>query len=88
MGIFSHNLWIVSRSIVLVVASAYLGLSALMYIFQSRLIYHPVRVITMTPKNIGLTYENATFKAEDKGIFFMRYMRKWIKERSDDEGLV
>ena len=65
MGIFSHNFWIVSRSIVLVVACAYLGLSTLMYIFQSRLIYHPVHVITMTPENIGLTYENTTFKAED-----------------------
>ena len=47
------------------VAVVYVGLAALLYLFQSRLIYFPMREIAATPKAVGLAYEGVRFTAED-----------------------
>jgi hypothetical protein len=43
----------------------YAGLTLLLFIFQTRLIYFPVRQIEATPAAIGLAYEAVQFEAED-----------------------
>lgn len=47
------------------VAVVYVGLATLLYLFQSRLIYFPMREIAATPKAVGLAYEDVRFTAED-----------------------
>ncbi len=43
----------------------YSGFAILLYIFQSRLIYFPVREYLATPEYLGLHYEEVTFPADD-----------------------
>ena len=65
MDIISHNIWAVSRSIILVAACVYLGITALVFFFQARLVYYPSGDITATPVDIGLDFEDVVFTAED-----------------------
>ena len=43
----------------------YLGVALLVYIFQGRLLYHPTSTIQATPRQIGLAFEDVTFKTGD-----------------------
>lgn len=52
-------------SIVGIIAVFYLGLSLLLFLFQSRFIYFPLKHIEATPATIGLTYETVQFEADD-----------------------
>ncbi len=59
-----------------VLTIGYLILIALMYIFQSKLIYFPFTEINVTPKNIGLEYESITFESNDKTKLHAWYIEK------------
>jgi fermentation-respiration switch protein FrsA (DUF1100 family) len=51
--------------VVLIPIGAYAGLVALLFFFQSRFVYFPVRTITVTPAAVGLAYEDIHFRSED-----------------------
>lgn len=53
-------------SIIGIIAAFYVGLSLLLFLFQSRFIYFPLRQIEATPAIIGLAYETMQFEAEDR----------------------
>ncbi|MBN2269309.1 MAG: alpha/beta hydrolase [Sedimentisphaerales bacterium] len=44
---------------------AYLGWAATLYCVQSRLLYRPVREVLHSPEELGLYYEDITFKSKD-----------------------
>jgi len=52
-------------SIIGIIVAFYVGLSLLLFLFQSRFIYFPLRQIEATPAILGLTYEAVQFEAED-----------------------
>ena len=52
-------------SIIGIIAAFYVGLSLLLFLFQSRFIFFPLRQIEATPAIIGLPYETVQFEAED-----------------------
>lgn len=54
-------LWLLS-----VLAIFFLILLALLFIFQSRLVYFPSSDIEATPEDYGLEYEDVYFKTEDE----------------------
>jgi hypothetical protein len=61
---FSSAIW----SFLLLVFGAYLALAALMYLFQSHLVYFPnvpSRALEATPESAGLAYESVEFAADD-----------------------
>ncbi len=45
----AHTLWSVSRSLLFVAGGIYIGIIALMLLFQSRLVYYPTRKSTILP---------------------------------------
>ena len=45
---------------------AYVALAALIAVFQSRMVYQPVRELHMNPGSIGLAYEDVTFETDDE----------------------
>ncbi|OIP53501.1 MAG: hypothetical protein AUK54_08835 [Helicobacteraceae bacterium CG2_30_36_10] len=51
-------------------------LFALIYIFQSKLVYFPFKKIDADPKSIGLDFESVTFSADDKTELFGWYIPK------------
>ncbi|MCF6331619.1 MAG: alpha/beta hydrolase [Sulfurimonas sp.] len=59
-----------------VLTIGYLILIALMYIFQSKLIYFPLTNIDLTPKDIGLEYESIIFETNDKTKLHAWYIQK------------
>ena len=56
-----HGLFVIARILV----SAYLGLMAMVFIFQNRLIYFPLAEIGATPQSINLPYESISFETDD-----------------------
>lgn len=52
-------------SIVLISLVVYVSLIAFLFVFQSSLVYFPVREITMTPHDVGLPYEAVFFETTD-----------------------
>ena len=54
----------------------YIVLVALMYIFQSKLIYFPSTYIKTSPKTVGLEYESIIFEANDKTKLHAWYVPK------------
>ena len=83
MDIISHNIWSISRSIILIAAGVYLGITAFVFLFQARLVYFPSRDITATPGDIGLDFENAIFTAGD-GI----KLSGWFIPAGQSKGMV
>jgi len=65
MDVISHNALASLRSIVLILAGAYLGFNALVYLLQSRMVYFPSRTVTVTPESRGLPFEPVRFLAAD-----------------------
>ena len=55
----------VAGGIVLAAGAVYLGLLALFYFAQSRLLYIPHRQLTITPAEYGLEYEDVRLRASD-----------------------
>lgn len=51
--------------VVRVALAAYLGVVMLMFLFQSRLVFVPSREISVTPKEVGLEFEEVRFKSAD-----------------------
>jgi len=60
-----HGIWTVSRSVILIGASTYLGVGFILYIMQTRFVFHPSREIDGTPDSAGLAYEDVVFTAGD-----------------------
>ncbi len=60
-----RHLWMRMLSIVVIVVTLYVGLVALAFLFQERLLYFPLRGLAATPASIGLTYENVWLKTAD-----------------------
>jgi len=56
-----HILW----SVLKICLAAYLGLGLLMYIFQSRYVYFPVRAVLTTPAALALPFEEVMLAADD-----------------------
>ncbi len=52
-------------SIVVIGLALYVGLAALLFIFQNHLLYFPTGAILMTPRARGLAYETVRFEAAD-----------------------
>ncbi len=52
-------------SIAVVLFIAYCGLGLTLYLMQSVFLYGPVREVTYTPDDLGLDFENVTFKTAD-----------------------
>ena len=52
-------------SIIAIAVGLYVGLVALMFFFQERLLYFPLRGIGATPARIGLTYESVQLETTD-----------------------
>jgi len=65
MTIGEHPIWNVAFSAVVVGIGIYVAIAALMYIFQSRLLFFPRREIVWTPGTVGLRYEDVMFTAPD-----------------------
>ena len=57
-------------------ASGYIILIALMFIFQSNLVYFPSTDVDVNPKNVGLEYESIIFEADDKTKLHAWYIQK------------
>ena len=65
MSAFAHRLWSICWPVGLAVAGLYVGLAAMVFVSQSRLVYYPQRGIIATPGQIGLSYDAVTFEAAD-----------------------
>ena len=52
-------------SIIIGVALVYIGLGALVFFMQSRLVFMPFRAVDVTPDDVGLPYKPVRFEAED-----------------------
>jgi len=51
--------------IVITIAGVYLAFAGFLFIFQSHYIYYPERVLSVTPRSIGLDFENIHFETAD-----------------------
>lgn len=54
------------RLLIIAGVIAYVGLVVLIDVFQSRMVYQPVRELQMNPGSIGLVYEDVTFETDDE----------------------
>lgn len=52
-------------SILRILVGVYAGLAIFLLIFQSRLIYYPESAMSMSPKDIGLSFEDISFETSD-----------------------
>jgi fermentation-respiration switch protein FrsA (DUF1100 family) len=59
------KMWSVVIHIVGVLAAAYVGLGLMLLLMQSRFVYYPTREITLSPEDIGISYEEVTFGTTD-----------------------
>ena len=64
-GARSNVLWRVAKSLLRVAVGVYVGICLLMLVFQSHLLYHPLREIECTPERVGLAYEEVTLRTTD-----------------------
>ena len=70
-------------SIVRIVVFAYVGLLVLLFLFQSKLVYFPTRVIEQTPRDFGMAFEDVTLETED-GV----KIHGWYVPADDAKGTV
>lgn len=54
-----------ARAALRIALLSYVGLAGLLYFFQSHLVYHPPKVVRMTPAKIGLKYEEIRLGTSD-----------------------
>jgi len=82
MHVSPHAVWITVRSLVLIGTGVYAGLTLLLSMTQSNLVYHPRKSVDATPKQIGLPFKNITFPACDgtrlNGWWVPAADAKWI----------
>ena len=65
MNIVGQRVWHMFWSVIPVFVGSYIGLVTILMVFQSHFIYFPEREITVTPAEIGLSYEAVCFEAAD-----------------------
>ena len=73
-------------TIVLVVAGTYTALALILFLFQSRLLFHPnvpSRDLVATPERIGLAYEPVSLRTED-GVT----LHAWFLPAAQERGVV
>ena len=51
--------------IFIIIAGMYVAFAGYLFIFQSNYVYYPERKMSMDPSNIGLSFENLSFKTSD-----------------------
>ena len=54
------------RLLIIAGVIAYVALVVLIAVFQSRMVYQPIRELQMNPGSIGLAYEDVTFETDDE----------------------
>jgi len=79
----TQNMWFMVRSIILIFVAVYLGLTIVLFFFQSHLVYYPVREIEATPGGIGLVFEEIVFETKD-GI----KLHGWFIPASESKGTI
>ena len=60
-----HTVFHAIKSILIAIILIYSGLMGLMYLFQSRLVYMPLKDLEAFPSDIGLKYENLNIQTAD-----------------------
>jgi len=60
-----HLAWRIAKSLVRIAVGVYVGICLVMFVFQSHLLYHPLREIERTPERVGLAYEEVTLRTPD-----------------------
>ncbi len=58
-------LWRVAKSLLRIAVGVYVGICLVILVFQSHLLYHPLREIERTPEGVGLSYEEVTLRTTD-----------------------
>lgn len=66
MNLFGHVTWQAVMWLFIFALGTYVFFSGVLFFTQSRLIYFPVREIVVTPNQIGLSYEEVSFKTQEK----------------------
>ncbi len=51
--------------IAIIVTGAYILFAGFLFVFQSRYVYFPERILLADPGSIGLDFENVSFETED-----------------------
>ncbi len=51
--------------IIIIVAGAYILLTGFLFVFQSRYVYFPERILLADPGSVGLDFESVWFETED-----------------------
>ncbi|MEA3491934.1 MAG: alpha/beta hydrolase [Campylobacterota bacterium] len=69
--------------VMLTLISAYVVVLVLVFLFQSRLIFFPMHSVDMTPKNIGLDFEDVRLQTKD-GIV----ISAWFIPSQEQKGLL
>lgn len=65
MNLFGHVTWQAVMWLFIFALGTYVFFSGVLFFTQSRLIYFPVREIVVTPNQIGLSYEEVSFKTQE-----------------------
>jgi fermentation-respiration switch protein FrsA (DUF1100 family) len=60
-----RKVWSLLIHIAAILVFAYIGLGLILFLMQSKFVYYPTREVTLTPEDIGLSYENVTFISTD-----------------------
>ena len=82
-GARSNVLWRVAKSLLRVAVGVYVGICLLMLVFQSHLLYHPLREIECTPERVGLAQEQVTLRTPD-GL----HLAAWYVPAAEARGTV
>ena len=77
MDAFFHSAWAVLRSLLIVITGVYLGISTLVFLFQARLVYYPLKDIAGTPETVGLPYEAVVFETEEQLVRSTEELNKY-----------
>ncbi len=51
--------------IAIIVTGAYILFTGFLFVFQSRYVYFPERILLADPSNVGLDFESVSFETED-----------------------
>lgn len=60
------NIWFAMRTVCIIVLTGYIGVSVLLTVFQSHMVYYPVRTIDTDPGSIELPFEDVFFESNDR----------------------
>jgi len=65
MSSAAGQIWIIFRNVAILIFAVYVLIAIILFLFQSRLIFHPKNEIGSTPEAIGLAFEDVYFRAEN-----------------------